>query len=280
MTADDPSERARPTLPVRPIVATPRDVESSLPLVRIEPGSQAAPPVLNPPEDSSLNAFLREHREANRLARAGLAPSWSLLLIGPPGVGKTMTARYIATSLELPLVVLDLVTVMSSYLGQTGQNLQRALDYARLSPCVMLLDEFDAIAKHRGDNADIGELKRVVNVLLLELERQPTESIVVAATNHPELLDRAIQRRFERVITLDLPTPATRRSILLGALVIAGAPLDDDVLDACVTSTAGYSGSDLVRLGRLALRRSVLDGEPLDVALSAELGGAQPKEEP
>lgn len=249
----------------------PRDAESTLPLVVIGPDLPVDRPALNPEDEVSVSEFLREQREADRLATAGLSPGRTLLLVGPPGVGKTMTARYLASALQLPLVSLDLATLMSSYLGRTGQNLRRALDYARSTRCVLFLDEFDALAKRRDDDSDVGELKRLVNVLLLELEHWPNDSILVAATNHPELLDRAIERRFEVVIQLSLPDRGSRMSIVASALAASGRTLSDGLLEACAAATEGWSGSDLVRLCRLVLRREILEGTSLDRALAAEV---------
>ncbi len=249
----------------------PRDTDSTLPLVITEPGLPMMPPVLNPTEGSAIDDFIREQQGSAQLATAGLHPARTLLLKGPPGVGKTMTARFIAALLELTLVSVDLVTVVSSYLGQTGQNLRRALDYARSTRCVLFLDEFDALAKRRDDNQDIGEVKRMVNVLLLELDRWPTDSILIAATNHEELLDRAVERRFDAIISLGPPMVASRRSIVVSALGFVGRELHPGLLSASVAATEGWSGSDLARLCRAALRRSVMDQVQLDEAMAHAL---------
>jgi SpoVK/Ycf46/Vps4 family AAA+-type ATPase len=172
-----------------------------------------------------------------------------------------MTARYLAASLSLPLITLDLAAVVSSFLGKTGQNLRRALDRAREEPCVLLLDEFDAIAKRRDDPADIGELKRIVNVLLLELEQWPAHGLLVAATNHPELLDRAIWRRFDRVLALGLPDRITRHAILEEALGQYGLRAERQIVSLCALAGDGTSPADLLRLVREAARAGAMAGE-------------------
>ena len=129
----------------------------------------------------------------------------SAIFTGPPGVGKTMAARWIAAQLEIPLYVLDLTTVMSSLLGKTGANLRSVFDFAKENECVLFLDEIDSIAKKRSDNADIGELKRIVTIMLQEIENWPEQSLLLAATNYPELLDPALWRRFDMVIDFPLP---------------------------------------------------------------------------
>ena len=147
----------------------PVDADAGLALLRVQPADNAPEPILEPTIHAIVARFLHERAEAERLLREGFAPPRTLLLKGQPGTGKTMLARWVAMQLKLPLVVLDLATSISSFLGKTGANLRRSLDYARATPCVLLLDEFDAIAKRRDDSTEVGELKRIVNVLLAEL---------------------------------------------------------------------------------------------------------------
>jgi SpoVK/Ycf46/Vps4 family AAA+-type ATPase len=161
-----------------------------------------------------IEQVVAEWRQCQRLEDKGLKPTSSMIFEGPPGVGKTLTARWLAAQLSLPLRVLDLAGVMSSYLGGTGSNLRRAIDFARSSPCVLLLDEVDAIAKKRSDEGDVGELKRLVTVMLQELEEWPSGGLLIAATNHQELIDPALWRRFDMIVSFDRPSPRfTERAI-------------------------------------------------------------------
>lgn len=155
---------------------------------------------------SSIDQLVREWASSKELRANGLSPIRSVLLAGPPGVGKTMTASWVAGVLRLPLLTLDLSTVMSSFLGKTGNNIRAVLDYAKAFPCVLLLDEFDSIAKRRDDETDVGELKRLVTVLLQAVDGWPDTSLLVAATNHEELLDPAVWRRFDLVLHFELPS--------------------------------------------------------------------------
>ncbi|WP_309500051.1 AAA family ATPase [Sulfurovum sp.] len=153
-----------------------------------------------------INRVCIERERSDSLLREGLLPTRSILMEGPPGVGKTLMAHYLAEKMNLPLLTLDLATVMSSYLGKTGSNIRAVLNYAKSFPCILFFDEFDSIAKKRDDESDVGELKRLVTVLLQAIDEWPTTSLLIAATNHGELLDRAVWRRFDKVITFELPT--------------------------------------------------------------------------
>ncbi len=181
-----------------------------------------------------------------------------------------MTARWVAQSLRLPLLSLDLSSVVSSYLGTSGRNIKSVLDYAKSGPCVLLLDEFDAIAKRRDDDSDIGELKRIVNVILVELDRWPDTSLLIAATNHPQLLDTAVGRRFDRSLVLLLPGDEERRAIL-DNLAVGIEGVDVDALLLAAELTSGMTSSDLTRLWSLAHRRSILNGSAATDELLSQL---------
>lgn len=230
-------------------------------LTRVETPGRLLPPILPGVAQAALDSVIAERTQAEHLRRQGVEPTRSVLFTGAPGVGKTMSARYIASILDLPLVTVDLAGVMSSYLGQTGQNVRRALDVARATSCVLFIDEIDALAKRRNDDTDVGELKRIVTILLHEIEHWPSHSLLLAATNHPELLDRAIWRRFDRVIHLSRPGFEIRRRILDSVLAEHGREVADSQLALCAAATVGMPGSSLGQLTRDAIRDSLIAGD-------------------
>lgn len=185
----------------------PVDSDSRQALVKIEEVvHDAQTPIHSNENEDLLEQVLMERRYYDELLSEGIFPTKSIIFQGPPGVGKTMSARWLAYKLQLPLLTLDLASVMSSFLGKTGSNVKAVLDHAISFPCVLLLDEFDAIAKKRDDDREVGELKRLVTVLLQAIDQWPATSLLIAATNHGELLDPAIWRRFDMEIAFSLPT--------------------------------------------------------------------------
>ena len=153
-----------------------------------------------------IDEFIEEQQRADVLRSHGLEPRHRLLLVGPPGTGKTTLAEAVAEAISVSLFVVRYESMIGSFLGETATRLKRVFEYARTTPCVLFFDEFDAIGKERGDIHETGEIKRVVSSLLMQIDELPSYTIVAAATNHPELLDRAAWRRFQIRLSLPLPT--------------------------------------------------------------------------
>lgn len=149
--------------------------------------------------------LVEEQHRADLLRSYNLEPRNRVLLAGPPGNGKTSLAEALASALMVPLILVRYDGVIGSYLGETAQRLKRLFDYAKTRRCVLFFDEFDAIGKERGDTHETGEIKRVVSSLLLQVDDLPSHVVIVTASNHPELLDRAVWRRFQ--LRLNLPSP-------------------------------------------------------------------------
>lgn len=230
-------------------------------------------PILDSMTDDRITTFLDERKNINRLLERGIRPSTGLLLIGEPGTGKTMLARYIAASLSKKLVTLDLSASISSLMGKTGANLKKVLNYAKQNASVLLFDEFDAIAKKRDDNTDLGEIKRVVNVLLMELEDWPVSSVLIATSNHPELLDRAIWRRFDHVIDINTPGDRQRQQLIKREFseFVSGSALDESFINALVKLLEGKSAADICKFCDRVKRRSILKEEAINRACLQEL---------
>lgn len=246
----------------------PVDTESRLQLLRVEqhPAIEIEP-IWHPVVEAALNQIVSERQRTNELTKAGLLPTRSLIFTGPPGVGKSLAARWIARALKRPLLTLDLSAVMSSYLGRTGANVRHVLDYAKGVECVLLLDELDAIAKRRDDASDIGELKRLVTVLLQEIDDWPASGLLIAATNHAELLDPAVWRRFELQVGFPMPTDTEVRSAI--EKFLGHSQLGADWREALALVMRGHSFSDIEREVTLARRSAVVRDEAVERSISA-----------
>ena len=244
-------------------VVVPADADSRFQLLRVEHEPHLPrEPVFVKSIGSILGRLVDERDNLQSLLDAGLEPTSTVLFTGPPGVGKTLAAKWIARSLTLPLLILDLSAVMSSYLGRTGANLRYVLDYAKSVDCVLLLDELDAIAKRRDDAVEIGELKRLVTVLLQQLDDWPSSGLLVAATNHSELLDPAVWRRFEQHVEFPLPDRESVRTYLSSLLgEIAGNA--NEWCDVLSVSLAGRSFGDIERDLNVARRAAALNGQDI-----------------
>ncbi|SJP21948.1 AAA family ATPase [Clostridioides difficile] len=248
---------------------TPVNNKNNTSLANIEEVIEIEEPVLNDVVKKQYEKFLEERENIDKLIKHGMKADNTILVYGAPGVGKTYSAKWLSYKLNKPLVNLDLSSVISSYLGETGSNLKSVLDYAKEVNGILFLDEFDAIAKKRDDSRDIGELKRIVNVLLKELENWPSSSIVIAATNHPELLDRAIWRRFDIKINIPMPDIEIREKIIIKELGDLKIPSKSIYFISKMTS--GISSAEIVRLCKNIKKTHILKQKKLDECILENL---------
>lgn len=174
--------------------------------IEIQPKKKISDLILSTDVVSMIEQLVTEHFRVDLLRSYGLEPRNKILLIGPPGNGKTSLAEGIAEALMIPLYVVKYESLVGSYLGETASRLKKLIDYVSTRNCIVFFDEFETLGKERGDTYETGEIKRVVSSLLLQIDNLPSHVIVIGATNHPELLDRAVWRRFQIKITLPIPT--------------------------------------------------------------------------
>lgn len=252
---------------------SPKDKDNGLDLLEITHPSIALNEVaLSDKAMEAIHGIINEQRDKQTLKDRAINPTNRLLLFGPPGCGKTMVANAIAHELHLDIAYVRLDGLVSSYLGQTGSNIRKIFDYVRNKHIVLFLDEFDAIAKKRDDSNELGELKRVVTTLLQNLDSLPSDVFIIAATNHEQLLDPAIWRRFEVTIMMEQPTPQQRKSIIHNNFdkYIPECSFD---IDKVVSLTQGMSGSDIVLLVETVAKKVILDkvGTNIDIKMIAEL---------
>ncbi|ATG75731.1 AAA family ATPase [Zobellella denitrificans] len=205
-----------------------------------------------------LQEVVEEQHRSELLHAHGLSPRHRILLAGPPGNGKTSVAEALAFELMVPLIVVRYESLIGSYLGETSSRLKALLDYARTRRCVLLFDEFETLGKERGDTHETGEIKRVVSSLLLQIDELPDYVVVIAASNHPELLDRAVWRRFQVRMELPLPTRAQLTAFITG--ISKRSKVDFGLAAETVAKRLlGLSFSEVEEFCLGVVRRAVLD---------------------
>lgn len=239
----------------------PVDTESRTALADIiYPNENKYEVILSKSNEDKLKSFILSYKNADKLNSLGIGVSNTLLLYGPPGCGKTKCAYLIARELNLPLVVARLDSLISSYLGTTAKNIRTLFEYAQKMPCVLFLDEFDAIAKARDDSNELGELKRVVNSLLQNVDSMSSDSLLLAATNHENLLDSAVWRRFDYKLEVELPDSEAIEE-MIDLFATKTIELSQKEKTELSTIFKGLSGASIEEIIKKAMRNSVIEGK-------------------
>jgi SpoVK/Ycf46/Vps4 family AAA+-type ATPase len=265
--------RARvPTTPsvsrVVPLVQPRGDVASLLSVSY--PNARLSDLVLAPEVEEAVVNLLVEQRQRVALVEHGLSPSRRVLLIGPPGTGKTSTAHVVAGELGLPLFVIRFDTLITKFMGETAAKLRLVFDELGQTRGVYLFDEVDALAGDRGFSNDVGEIRRVLNSFLQFLESDTSDSLILAATNHPQLLDHAMFRRFDAVIGFPLPDDEAVKSVIANRL--SSFKLSNVSWPRVIAAAAGLSHGDICVAAEHAAKRAVLLGK--ETILTASLVAA------
>jgi len=236
------------------------------------PKTRLSDMALTDPLRVRLDRVLTEQREHDRLRQHGLAPMRKILLVGPPGTGKTMTAGAFAGELGLPLFSIQLHGLITKYMGETAAKLRIVFDAIQSTRGVYLFDEFDALGGDRGGGNDVGEIRRVLNSFLQFLEQDDSDSLVLGATNHVGLLDRALFRRFDAVLEYALPTSEVAQQVMRSRLAMLETASID--WEAAADAAEGLSQAEIAMACEQAAKNTILDhsisvhGTDLVVALT------------
>lgn len=245
-------------------LSVPVDSESRTTLADvIYPDSNKTSVILSRSNAEKLDSFILSYQNADKLNSLGIGVSNTLLLYGPPGCGKTKCAYLIAKKLNLPLVIARLDSLISSYLGTTAKNIRTLFEFSQKMPCVLFLDEFDAIAKARDDSNELGELKRVVNSLLQNVDAMSSDSLLLAATNHEQLLDSAVWRRFDYKLEIELPDV---NAIIEMIELFTNGSVEFSTKEKRELATAfsGLSGANIEEIIKKALRNAIIHEKVFD----------------
>ena len=241
----------------------PLDADSKLQIVEVIPeDSMRTNIILADSIGRQICDFIELIKHSDEIEQAGVNMPKSMLLYGVPGCGKTSIAHYVSEKTGLPLVVARLDGIVSSLLGSTAKNLRKIFNYACSVPCILFLDEFDAIAKARDDNHELGELKRVINSLLQNIDGMPASSVLIAATNHPELLDKAVWRRFTTKIEVGMPDDESRKKIITDLTDGVRCPFRNDMQKMKLLSklTSKMSPSDISTMFTKLKVKGIING--------------------
>lgn len=225
------------------------------------PSHRLSDMVLSESLQQSLQRVLKEQRHLSKLRSHGLHPRRKLLLVGPSGTGKTMTASVLAGELGIPLFVVRLDALITKFMGETAAKLRQVFDAVASTRGVYFFDEFDAIGSQRGMANDVGEIRRILNSFLLMIEQDDSSSVIVAATNHPDILDEALFRRFDDVVEYHVPSIVEVQSLLRMRLAVYVKSKKD--LAGLATEATGLSHAEIARAINDAVKEAVMHDQEI-----------------
>lgn len=240
--------------PLAPLIQFPNAAADYI--ERVEPSHTARDIVLNAGTVRTLLGLIKEFRRSDEIRRRGLSVRSKLLFCGPPGCGKTLCAEVFAKEIGLPLFIVKLDRLISSYLGETAANVRKVFEFSRKQPCILLFDEFDALARSREDALEHNELRRVVNSLLIFIDRIQPNGFLIAATNLEGSLDQAVWRRFDEVIWFEKPSIYLIARFL--RLKFRNVEVEFDVTSQA-PNLLGFAYADLERICIQAIKTAILD---------------------
>lgn len=254
------SKSKKSDLSLGPRPTIPFNKDKDFPLVEVKyPKKNFSDLVVNDQISDQLKRVIEEYRKSDLLKMHGLKPKNKLLFYGPPGCGKTITAEIIANELGLPLLYTRFDSIISSYLGETASNIRQVFEYALSGNWVVLLDEFDAIGKSRSDESEHGELKRVVNSFLQILDSFEGKSIIIASTNHENLLDSALWRRFDEIVPFEKPNESDVSKLLKAKL--QNFPSEKINYNLLAKKIVGISHSEIEWICMDAIKTAILNND-------------------
>lgn len=240
----------------------PVDNERDIPLVEIiYPDKNFEDIVVTKERKEQLKEIVRDFYNWDVLVSNGAEPQRNILFYGPPGCGKTISANAIACELGIPMLYVRFDALISSYLGETASNIRKVFDYAKSDSYVLFFDEFDAIARSRDDATEHGEIKRVVNAFLQQLDNFKSKSIVIAATNFEKSLDYAIWRRFDETIMFDMPTAKEKNDLIKLKLGRFKGPIH--IFQNYTNDLKLFSHSDIEKMTQIIKKQCILDGRKI-----------------
>lgn len=249
---------------------TPKDSDKNAPLVEvIYPEKYFSDLITTDEKTEQLEQIVKEFNNWEVLVSNGVFPTRRVLFYGPPGCGKTLAAQSLAAEIGIPMLYVRFDALISSYLGETSSNIRKVFEYAKNDSWVIFFDEFDAIGRSRSDASEHGEIKRVVNAFLQQIDNYRGRSLIIAATNFEQSLDYAIWRRFDETIRFDMPT--NEEKLKLFSLKIKKFKGPEHTLEQYLNKLKQFSHSDIERISQIIMKQCILAGKKMYTKKDVEL---------